>query len=426
VLRLWIAITIGRLAGRASQLLGRGGSAVPGLVAERIDPRLIEKLVASIPAVVVVTGTNGKTTTTKLLVGMLEAAGRRVVTNPTGSNLARGVATRLIEVARRGRVDTDLAVFEIDEAAVRPLGPRLRPSVMLVTNLARDQLDRYGELNTTAAHIGAALEHTATAVLNADDPLVAGLAGTAGEDAFFGGAEEVRGQMPDDRTLYGDEGGTRPGPEPGVLVRTTEPEGDGQRAEVVVGGEVVDLPLQLPGVFNAYNAAAALAAAGVLGVPLGVAAAAASAAVPAWGRGQVIDYRGRRVRLLLVKNPAGFNQAIRLLAGEEPGAAVLIAINDNIADGRDVSWLWDARVEDLAGTGHRYATTGIRALDMAVRLKYAGIDAAWAEPDPAAALERFSAGVAPGSTAYVVPTYTAMLDLLRLLRPDLRRKEAWT
>lgn len=425
MLRLRLATLLGRLAGRASQLLGRGGSAVPGLVGERLDPRLTEKLTASMP-VVVVTGTNGKTTTTKLLVGMLEASGMRVVTNPTGSNLARGVATRLIEMARRGRIDADVAVFEIDEAAVRGLGPRLRPKLMVVTNLARDQLDRYGELNTTAGHIAVALGHTDIAVLNADDPMVAGLAGTANRDVFFGGADSVRAAMPDDRTLYGDEPTERPGPDPQLVVTEAVPDGDGQQVIVESGGEPIRLDLQLPGVYNAYNAAAALLAASVLGVELPVAATAAAGMVPAWGRGQVIEYKGRRVRLLLVKNPAGFNQAIRLLEDVPAGAPVMISINDNIADGRDVSWLWDARVEDLSSTGHRFATSGIRSLDMAVRLKYAGIEAEWSESDPAAALRRLVEGAAIGETAYLIPTYTAMLDLLRLLQPGTHRREAWS
>ncbi|MBP1632529.1 MAG: hypothetical protein H6Q11_817, partial [Acidobacteria bacterium] len=143
MLRLVLATALGRAAGRLSRLLGRGGSALPGLVAEKVDPRTIERLVAPIrQGVIVVTGTNGKTTTTKMLVAMLESEGRRVVTNPTGSNLARGIATRLIEVASwRGRVDADVAVFEADEAAVRTLAPRLQPGVIVVTNLARDQLD---------------------------------------------------------------------------------------------------------------------------------------------------------------------------------------------------------------------------------------------------------------------------------------------
>jgi UDP-N-acetylmuramyl tripeptide synthase len=426
VLRLRIAMAAGRIAGRLSRLVGRGGSAVPGLVAERIDPRVIERLAGTIPRVVVVTGTNGKTTTTKLLVGILEAAGMRVLTNPAGSNLARGIASRLIEAASwRGDVDADAAVFEIDEAAVRGLGPRLAPEVVVVTNLARDQLDRYGELDTTAAHIRAALSHAECAVLNSDDPLVAGLAGTAGTDRFYGGSAEVRVAMPDDRSLYGDEPAARRGPEPGLVVESAEATDEGQR--VRFGGDLTaTVGMRLPGVYNAYNAAAALAAALRLGAPPEVAVDAIASAAPAWGRGQVIAYRGRSVRLLLVKNPSGFNHAIRLLAEIPVPAPVLVSINDHTADGRDVSWLWDARIEDLAATPHRFATGGTRALDMAVRFKYAGMTPEWSEPDPRSALDRFVASVPEGGTAYVVPTYTAMLDLLRLLLPDTRRREAWT
>jgi UDP-N-acetylmuramyl tripeptide synthase len=146
---------------------------------------------------------------------------------------------------------------------------------------------------------------------------------------------------------------------------------------------------------------------------------------PAFGRGQAIEYRGRRVKVLLVKNPAGFNQAIRLLAALPPAAPVLIAINDLDADGRDVSWLWDARVEDLAAAGHRFGTAGIRAYDMALRLKYAGLEA-WSEPAFSAALERFVAGIPEGETGYLVPTYTAMLRFLDLLRPGTSKREAWS
>jgi UDP-N-acetylmuramyl tripeptide synthase len=181
----------------------------------------------------------------------------------------------------------------------------------------------------------------------------------------------------------------------------------------------------LPGAFNVYNAAAATLAATMLGVDLQASGEALEALSPAWGRGQIIVFRDRRIRLLLVKNPAGFNQAIRLLTEVPAGAPVLVAINDLIADGRDVSWLWDASVEDLGVTGHRFGTTGIRALDMAVRLKYAGIDAWW-DADLRAALDRFIDGVSADETAFIVPTYTAMLSLLDLLLPDTHRKEAWT
>ncbi|HSG78921.1 MAG TPA: Mur ligase family protein, partial [Acidimicrobiia bacterium] len=189
-MRLLLAMLLGRFAGRLSRLLGRGGSAVPGLVAEKVDPRVVEKLVARLrDGVVVVTGTNGKTTTAKMLVSILRADGRDVVTNRTGSNLVRGIATLLIEVGTlRGGMRGDLAVFEVDEAALRVIAPRLRPRFVVVTNLARDQLDRFGELVTTAGHIASALEHAGGAVLNADDDMVAGLAGAGGAVAGLAGA----------------------------------------------------------------------------------------------------------------------------------------------------------------------------------------------------------------------------------------------
>ena len=413
----------GRLAGRLSRLTGRGGSAIPGVVAARIDPRAIERLIAGIP-VVVVTGTNGKTTTTKMLVGILEAAGRRVLTNRTGSNLAQGITGCLIEAADwSGRIEADLAVFEIDEAAVRRLAPRLDPRLVVVTNLARDQLDRFGELATTASHVGEALQHTATAVLNADDPMVAGLGG-AGTVRRFGAVPSIRRSMPHDGILYGgEEAGEAAGALDARLERA-EPEGDGRRIEVTVGGVRVEAALRVPGVYNGYNAAAALLAADELGVDLTGAAAALEAMDPAFGRGQVVEFRGRRVKLLLVKNPAGLNQVIRLLR-DAPPSPVLVAINDLDADGRDVSWLWDARVEELAGTGHRFAAAGLRAHDMALRFKYAGIEAP-AEPDIGTALDRLIAGTGPGETAYVVPTYTAMLEFVDRLHPDAHRREVWT
>ncbi|HEX9978168.1 MAG TPA: MurT ligase domain-containing protein [Acidimicrobiia bacterium] len=419
-----LAVAAGRLAGFASRLVGRGGTAVPGLVAERIDRRLIEHLVAGLPeGVVVVTGTNGKTTTTRMLVAILEHAGKRVLTNPTGSNLARGVATALIGASRRARVDADLAVFEVDEAAVRALGARLRPRLVVVTNLARDQLDRYGELDTTAAHVAAAISEAGGAVLNADDPMVAALAGP-GPVMRFGAVAAIRATMPDDRSLYAG-GAVRASGDPDALLVSSVAHGDGQEAVVRVGGDDLILHLAVPGAYNGYNAAAALLAASRLGVAPRSAVPALEAMPPAFGRGQVVPYRGRRVKLLLVKNPAGFNQTIRLLGDVETGASVLVAINDEHADGRDVSWLWDARVEDLAATRHRFGAGGVRSADMALRFKYAGVEA-WNEPDFARALNRAVEEAAEGETVYVVPTYTAMLRFLELLLPGVKRSDAWS
>ncbi len=425
VLRLRIAVAAGRLAGFASRLAGRGGSALPGLVAEKICPRVIEKLAESLRGrVVVVTGTNGKTTTTKMLVAAMEQSGLSVLTNSTGSNLARGVATALIGATRRGRVaGYEHAVFEVDEAAVRTLGPRLEPELIVVTNLARDQLDRYGELDTTAAHVGIAVAASRRAVLNADDPAVTEL--DDGRTAWFGAVADIRNILPHDRRLYGPEEPSAPKAECDATLRKTAPSGDGQLVGIALGEETLEGQLLVPGAYNAYNATAAVLASAELGLDPGAALAALSTMPPAFGRGQILEFRQRRIRLLLVKNPAGFNQALRLLVDEPDTADVLFAINDNHADGRDVSWLWDVRFEDLTGLAHRVGTSGLRAADMALRLKYAGVDA-WSDADLDAALERVVGSAPIGGIVYVVPTYTAMLDLLRLLLPDTPRAEAWS
>jgi lipid II isoglutaminyl synthase (glutamine-hydrolysing) len=427
VLRQWLAIALGRLAGRTSRLLGRGGSAIPGLVAERVSPDVIERLAGSLrEGVVLVTGTNGKTTTTKMLVSALQAAGFDVVTNRSGSNLERGIATALLQSASlRGAPRSDVAVFEADEAAARRLGPRLRPRLVIVTNLARDQLDRYGELDTAAAHVAVALGHAAGAVLNGDDPRVAGLGAGRTRCRYFGAVPGIRDLMPSDDELHGG-----PGPPPArqatdVEVVEVHPDGTGQTVVLATGPDrTTRVRLRVPGVYNAYNAAAAFTAAVGLGVDAAVAAKAMEEMEAPFGRGQVIEVRDRRVAVLLVKNPAGFNQAIRVLREAGP-TVVLVAINDNHADGRDVSWLWDASVEELAATAHRFGCSGTRAADMALRFKYAGAQA-WVEPRFDAALNRLVAESTAGDTVYVVPTYTALLALLDLLLPGVPRHEVWT
>ena len=231
--------------------------------------------------------------------------------------------------------------------------------------------------------------------------------------------------MPHDAMLHGGE---RPPPAvaaPDAVVERSYPDGEGQRVRLAVDGTRVDVALAVPGVYNAFNAAAALLAAARLGVEPPDGAAAIAGMPPAFGRGQVIEWRGRRVRLLLVKNPAGLNHAIRLVVDLVPPSQVVVAINDRDADGRDVSWLWDAAVEELAGTAHHFGASGIRAADMGLRFKYAGIDA-WVEPDLLAAVDRAVRQTPDGGTVQVVPTYTAMLELLDLLLPGVSRSEAWS
>jgi len=417
---------VARLARFASRLVGRGGTALPGLIALRIDPKVIERLVERLPeGVVVVTGTNGKTTTSKMITSMLIGSGRTVLANRTGSNLARGVAAALVGAARGGRVTADIAVFEIDEAAVRHLGPRLRPRVIVVTNLARDQLDRYGELETTARHVANAVAASGVAVLAADDPMVARLGEGRGTGAaWFGGARGIRAAMPDDRALYG-QGESHFGGRLDAELLDATPDGDGQRIRTRIDSQEVRVRLQVPGVYNAYNATAAILAVARLGIDPMRAAGYLAEMPPAFGRGQVVEYRGRRVRVVLVKNPAGLNQAIGLLRTEAEACPVLIAINDNHADGRDVSWLWDAAVETLADTPHRFGAGGIRAADMALRFKYAGIDA-WTETDDRRALDRVVDDAPAGAVVYLIPTYTALLSYLEILHPGKRPEEVWS
>jgi lipid II isoglutaminyl synthase (glutamine-hydrolysing) len=424
VIRLMMAISVGRVAARLTKLLGRGGSAVPGLVAMRIAPDLVERLAATVrDGLVIVTGTNGKTTTTKMITAALTADGRRLVTNRSGSNLERGIASALIDRASwRGAVDADTAVFEADEAAVGILGPRLSPHLMVVTNLARDQLDRYGELDTAAAHIAVAAGHAGHLVLNADDPPVSALA-SGSRASYYGAVPHIRSVMPSDRELHGADLDVER-PELAVEVIDMMPEGFGQIVVLEVDGHRQTLRLQVPGAYNAYNAAAAVTAATHLGVSREAIWGALEAMKAPFGRGQVVDYRGRRVVVVLAKNPAGLNQAIRLVTGAIEPSVVIAAINDEIADGRDVSWLWDARVEELATSEHRFMASGTRAADMALRFKYAGVDASW-DPDLGRALDRAVDSVGEGDTVYVVPTYTAMLALLDLLLPGVPRSEVW-
>ncbi len=426
MLRIRLAVALARLVGAATRLVGRGGTALPGLVALAVAPRLIERIAAGIEGgVVVVTGTNGKTTTAKMITAMLTGSGRRVVTNRTGSNLARGVAAALVGAWRRGRLAADIAVLEVDEAAVRHLGPALQPRVIVVTNLARDQLDRYGELVTTAGHVGAAVSAAATAVLAADDPMVASLAVDHTRPvAWFGAVAELRAALPDDRALH-DTGPTAPSRPVDALLSRADPSGDGTRIAVTVDGAEVGVTIQVPGVYNAYNATAALLAVARLGLDPVASAVHLAAMPPAFGRGQVIEYRGRRVKVVLVKNPASLNQAIRLLSEDRVPRAVLMAINDNHADGRDVSWLWDAEVESLSTTPHRFLAGGVRCADMALRFKYAGI-AAPAESDRRRALDALVDESAPGDLVYLVPTYTAMLGFLEILLPHRSREEVWS
>ncbi|HEV8190313.1 MAG TPA: Mur ligase family protein [Ktedonobacterales bacterium] len=451
------AIATGRATGTTLRRLRLGGgTSLPGLVARYIDPDLTRYLGKQLRhGSFVVTGTNGKTTTSGLVAYVLRGAGMRVWRNREGSNLARGVATALITRSRlsgRLREGGDAAfVFEVDEAAFPRVVADLRPRAITITNLFRDQLDRYGEVDSVAEHWRSALRklpEQTTLVLNADDPAVAALADTrpAGSPILYYGVNEAppaeegvgRVEVIDTRTcprcghpleyslrFYSHVGHwacpacgfARPTPQ--VCASEISFDGlEGSRFTLSVRQGAAQVHVGLPGLYNVYNALAAAAAGILAGAQLEGIQAALARFTPAFGRAERIEVDGRTAHLLLAKNPTGLNEVMRALAREGHRHHMLLILNDRAADGEDVSWIWDADFEQVAGLAASLTVSGTRAYDLSVRMKYAGVPADAVEPDIAAALSRALERVPQGETLYIVPTYTAMLAV----RGELERR----
>ncbi len=424
MLRTTAAVVAGKAA-RAASRLRAGGSALPGLVAERVDPGFLAHALAEVPhGIVVVSGTKGKTTTTKMLVAVLRAHGLRVFTNPTGSNFTRGVISSMLgELPLRGRLDADLAVLELDEAHALRFAAAVKPTHALLLNVARDQLDRFAEIDHTAGLLAdLAAQTTDGVVLNLDDSFVSRIRDRIGERVsvrYFGVHESIADRLPElqEQDVRFDDDFTppRPGPEDGLLRPLDERE-----FQVVFGqdGEspyaVGPLALQQRGLAAMINATAATTTARMLlgdGFSRAKAEAALRSVTPPFGRGEVVDVDGQPLELVLVKNPAGFTVALGTY-GTTP-VATMIAINDNYADGRDVSWLYDVSFESLRGRGVAM-TSGVRAYDMALRLQYDDVPVTAVEPDLDDALDAFL-DAHPREPKRIFCTYTAMMALRRTL-----------
>jgi UDP-N-acetylmuramyl tripeptide synthase len=434
---LAVKVAAARAAGALSRRTGRGGTSLPGKVLMRLEPHAISRLAGRLHrGSAVISATNGKTTTAAMVAGILERAGARLVHNRAGANMAGGVATALLD----GPPDADTGLFEVDEFWLGQLVAELRPRALLLANLFRDQLDRYGELDTIAdrwAQVAATTD--AALVLNADDPTVADLGRDA--NATFFGIEDDAVALAEmqhasdakhcrrcgapyvyDAVYLGHLGRYHCAscgamrPQPQVAARGIELRGVRSAAFTLVtpaGERAIDLPL--PGLYNVYNALGATALSLQLGATLDQVAAGLAAVSPAFGRAETLRAGGRELSILLIKNPAGANEVLRTLVLEDGEHDLLCVLNDNIADGRDVSWVWDADFEVLAGRVRRATCSGTRAAEMALRLKYAGMptDRLVVEPDLDAALDR---ALAAGSeTLYALPTYTAMLALREAL-----------
>ncbi len=407
---------LGKVVRRIAQMRG-GGSALPGLFVEKIDPDFIRRTLAELPeGVVVVSGTNGKTTTTKMVVELLESQGLKVFTNRTGSNFTRGVAAALLgEVDNRGNLDADIAVLELDEAHAVHFIKTIPPRYSLLLNVMRDQLDRFGEIDTTAkllARIALATEKAV--VLNREDARVAAIAKLLGgqEVSYFGLAPNLTKLFPSDDDMRSQAVVKKAGTLPAdvTLTKLTD-----ESAEFRLGDHTVTTTLELSGVYNVYNAAAALALVRAI-VKKDVLdetklIEALSKVTPAFGRGEVITVGGQPLELVLVKNPSGFR--LSLASFKPDGVETMIAINDNYADGRDMSWLWDVEFDSLRKYGV-LEVSGIRAYDMALRLQYDEVTLSHVEPDLALGLQHFltNAGNQPKR---IFCTYTAMLALRREL-----------
>lgn len=418
-----LAVWIGKILILGLRLAGKGGSALPGLVIGKVYPSFNVSMAAKLSGgSVLVTGTNGKTTTTKLLKGILRGANLKVISNTTGSNMSRGIASAFMEHATwLGGLKADIGLFEVDEAFMGEVASQLKPKVVVVLNLLRDQLDRYGELDRTAELIAAGLQHAQSVALNADDPLVAALAAAvpSGKVVFFGASAELKAHLPHDDELLAKHKAPKartahPKSAYNVYLLASRAKGEIQSLTVGYEGQDYKANLQLRGIYNAYNATAALAAATLIeGVSFAGAMASLEHIKPAFGRSELLEVGGKKLQLLLVKNPAGFNQVIKTFLGDS-GQALLVAINDNFADGRDVSWLWDVNFEQLAGKKHKVLASGTRANDLAVRLKYTEVKSV-VETDLSKALRQFIKNLPKGATGYIVPTYTAMLELRALI-----------
>lgn len=418
----FLSVPLGKLVRRVSRLRG-GGSALPGLIVEKIDPGFMRRTLTTLPhGVAVVSGTNGKTTTTKMVVELLESQGLKVFTNRTGSNFTRGVAAALLgEVDWRGRLNADVAVLELDEAHAVHFVNSVPPKYCLLLNVLRDQLDRFGEIDKTAQllqHIAA--KTTGTVVLNREDPRVARIAETlTGQEVrYFGLDDSLLGTFPNDDDMRAAPGSPAPAglpekPAADVVLRKV----GADTAEFEYDGGTVSTAMKLRGVYNIFNAAAALTLArGICGgaaadTDHGTLLAALSQVAPAFGRGESLTVEGQPLDLVLVKNPSGFRLGLKSFPAG--GYATMIAINDNYADGRDMSWLWDVEFDSLRDGGVDQLT-GSRAYDMALRLQYDDVRIGAVEPDIAPALAAFIRG-AKGQPKRIFCTYTAMLAIRREL-----------
>lgn len=433
-MRLFTAILVGKVISALTRVFKiGGGSAAPGLYALKIDPQIIEKLIKQIPKNIVITGTNGKTTTAKMLALFAKEEGLKVIRNHTGSNLERGIASTLISSVSfgwklfnpRGWIRSNLGIWELDEAAFNTLALKIKPDVIVFLNAFRDQLDRYGEVDSVVKKWGETLKNlpkNTKFLINGDD------ANTSKLKGYFKGEVQTFGIK--DSKIIGE----------GLKNKPTKLDYEAQSIKLdgLKGSSfqllATNYQLPIPGIYHIYDAVAAITSAFLLGLPINKLATHLTKFSPAFGRMEKFDWG----YIFLIKNPVGATQVFQTIAPVlQANDRLLIALNDNFADGTDVSWIWDVNFESFqnssrarahASAGRRdlsFYVSGTRSYDMAIRLKYAGFapESINIQPSVERALQEAQRGLK--GRLFVLPTYTAMLELQKILTKQGIKEHYW-
>jgi UDP-N-acetylmuramyl tripeptide synthase len=459
--RLALAISAGKLAGASGRFFRiGGGTSLPGMIARRIDPNVLKSVVgASKAKKIVITGSNGKTTTARMTAAIADSSGQRVSQNRSGSNMLQGVTSVAVNFADIfGRLDSDVLLFEIDEGTLPLVMPEVEPDVVVITNIFRDQLDRYGELYSVAQAIDKNLEslpESATIILNGNDPQVANFGQNARARRLFFGLEtkEVGTPVPEQsadiiRCIHCQEdllyevaymshlgiyrcpncGYTLPKLDIAVTSVQLATDGEGPtHATIRTPQGEVQLEIPLPGLHNVYNAAAAIGAGLAAGFDLEKVPTALSNIRTAFGRLEKIQTGDQTIYLAFVKNPTSFNLILRLIAQHPGKKHMLLAASHTIVDGEDFAWLWDVDIEPLVPDILDAVCSGNKPEELAMRLKYAEVpvDKVQLIEDREAALDAALKNAGPGGTLYVMCSYTPTHELRRIMQKRGWVKHFW-
>ncbi len=456
-LRQIVAIILAKLTSQIIKLSKKGGgTALPGIISLTIDPKIIKSLTSQLPkGVVIISGTNGKTTTARILATILSNAHIKFIHNRAGSNLLRGIAATLVQKSTfNGKIDAQIALFETDEATLPLLIERTTPAVIIITNLFRDQLDRYGEIDTIYQKWQKAvsgLPKNSILLLNADDPAIAALVKSTNASVFYYGIDDKRVgdnklsrfadskycswcATPLDYELvyishlghYTCKNCGQKRPQVTFISDSINLMGlSGSQFNLHLKNQLLPINFGIPGLYNIYNALAAASAAYLLSIDHQTIKKSLESFKAAFGRVEELNIDHRKVIMFLVKNPTGFNEVIRTLFAEVNKKSLLIAVNDLLADGRDVSWLWDVDFEKMADKTDKVIAAGTRAYDLGLRLKYAGVSDVIIKQGLNEALTELFIAAGENQTVYILPTYTAMLEIRKKLAKVSKTGHFW-